>query len=209
MRQLALTTVLAAALLSVPLHAAEGPREVIQGLSTAVIDVLSDKGLSTADKRRRIEQEVYRYVDFETLSRLVLAQSWSRFTPAQQGEFVAEFKQHLALTYGRNIENYKNERVEVLSDREEARGDWTVKSKVLRGGSDDIAIDYRLRRNAQGQWKIIDFIIESVSLVVNYRSQFQSMMGSGSPETLLRALHEKNERGEVLKAPGTTGRSGG
>ena len=188
--------------LGAPGHAAESPRQVIQALTTAALEVLGAKDLSAAEKRGRLQTLVYRYVDFDTLSRLVLAQSWSRFTPTQQQEFVNEFKAHLALTYGKSIENYQNERVEVQSDREEARGDWTVKSTILRGGPDDIAVDYRLRKNAQGDWKIIDFIIEGVSLVVNYRSQFQSMLGNGSPESLLVTLRDKNARGETLKAPG-------
>lgn len=188
--------------LGAPGRAADGPRQVIQALTTAALEILGAKDLSAADKRDRLQTLVYRYVDFDTLSRLVLAQSWPRFTPAQQQEFVNEFKAHLALTYGKSIENYKNERVEVQSDREEARGDWTVKSMILRGGPDDIAVDYRLRKNGQGEWKIIDFIIEGVSLVVNYRSQFQSMLGNGSPESLLVTLRDKNARGETLKAPG-------
>jgi phospholipid transport system substrate-binding protein len=188
--------------LGTPGRAADGPRQVIQALTTAALEVLGATDLSAREKRDRLQTLVYRYVDFDTLSHLVLAQSWSRFTPAQQQEFVDEFKAHLALTYGKSIENYGNERVEVRSDREEARGDWTVKSTIVRGGSDDVAVDYRLRKNAQGDWKIIDFIIEGVSLVVNYRSQFQSMLGNGSPESLLVTLRDKNARGETLKAPG-------
>ena len=73
-----------------------------------------------------------------------------------------------------------------------------------RRASDDLAIDYRLRKNAAGEWKIIDFIIESVSLVVNYRSQFQSLLSDGSPQRLLTALHEKNAKGETFKGPGAS-----
>jgi phospholipid transport system substrate-binding protein len=114
---------------------------------------------------------------------------------------VSEFKKHLALTYGNNLDNYHDEKVSVIGDREEARGDWTVKTKILRGGPDDIEIDYRLRQ-ANGDWKIIDFIIEQVSLVANYRSQFQDILSSGSPDKVLQLLRERNAKGEPLKAPG-------
>jgi phospholipid transport system substrate-binding protein len=183
--------------------AADGaaPRVVVQKISDQTIAVLADKGLSAADKRARVEQIVYANTDFDTLSRLVLARNWSSFSPAQQAQFVAEFKRHLSVTYGKNVENYRNEKVTITGDHEEARGDWTVNSKILRGGAaDDILIDYRLRPQG-GAWKIIDFVIERVSLVANFRSQFQDVLSQGpdGPDRLLKLLHEKNERGEPLK----------
>lgn len=198
------------ALLPAPAGAADDgglPRAVVQQVSDQTIAALADKSLSADEKRARIEQIVYANTDFDTLSRLVLARHWSEFTPAQQQQFVAEFKRHLSVTYGKHVENYHNEKVVVTGDRQEARGDWTVNSKVVRGGtgSDDILIDYRLRQQ-NGAWKIIDFVIERVSLVANFRDQFQDILsqGAGGPERLLRLLHEKNERGEgASTAPGT------
>lgn len=178
------------------------PRAVVQAISDQTIAVLGDKNLSADDKRARVEQIVYANTDFDTLSKLVLARHWSEFSAAQQAQFVAEFKRHLSVTYGKHVENYHNEKVTITGDHEEARGDWTVNSKVLRGGSgsDDILIDYRLRQQS-GAWKIIDFVIERVSLVANFRSQFQDVLSQGQdgPDRLLRLLHEKNERGEPLK----------
>lgn len=182
-------------------RAADSPRAVIEKLTSAVLEVLGNKALSKDEKKRQLEQLVYGAGDFETLARLALARHWSDFTPQQQAEFVTEFKKHLSLTYGNNVESYRNERVAIVGEREEARGDHTVKSRVLRGGPDDIEIDYRLRP-ANGEWKIIDFIIENVSLVANYRSQFQDILSNGSPDKLLQMLRDKNARSEPLKAPG-------
>jgi phospholipid transport system substrate-binding protein len=179
-------------------QAANDPRQVIESLTGPVLKILADKGLSSDEKKHRIEDLVYAYVDFDVLSRLVLARNWSKFSPEQQKEFMGEFRKHLSLTYGKNIENYRNERVEIVGDRPEARGDHTVLTKVLRGG-EDFAVDYRLRQR-DGQWKIIDIIVENVSLVANYRAQFQSIVSSGGPEALLKALREKNASGQTFKA---------
>lgn len=184
--------------------AADSPRVVVEKLTNAVLAVLADKGLPTEERKHRIEQLVYGSVDFDTLSRLVLARHWSAFTPAQQGEFVAEFKKHLSLTYGRDLDSYRNERVAIVGEREEVRGDWLVRTKVLRGGSDDIKLDYRLRQ-VSGEWKIIDFVIDDISLIANYRSQFQQVLSSRPPERLIAMIREKNEKGEALKAPGGRG----
>ena len=183
-----------------PGHAEDAPRASVERMTTAAIAVLGDRSLSVEDKRHKLEEIVYRELDFDTMSRLVLARNWSRFTPEQQAEFVKLFKEHLSITYGNNIENYKNERVAIVSDREEVRGDWTVQSKIVRGGgSNDIQVDYRLRK-ASDVWKIIDIVIERVSLVANFRSQFQDILGNGTPEKLLQVLRDKNARHEPLKS---------
>ncbi len=182
----------------------EGPRAVVDRITKAALGVLGDKQLSADDKRHRIEAIVYADTDFETMSRLVLARNWNGFTDAQKADFVKQFKEHLSMTYGRSIENYRNERVQIVGDHEEARGDWTVQTKIVRGGgSDDIMVDYRLR-NENGRWWLIDIIIERVSLVANFRSQFQDILSSGGPEKLLDLLRDKNTRGEPLKAPGAS-----
>ena len=183
--------------------AGDAPRAVVQHLADQVLIVLRDKQATSDAKLSRIEKLVYACVDFETLSRLVLARNWGGFTPEQQARFETEFKRHLSVTYGKSIDSYRNEQVEITGDREEARGDWTVKTKILRGGgSDDVLVDYRLRQSG-GDWKIIDFVVEGVSLVANFRSQFQDLLASKSPDELIALIHEKNEKGEAFEKPKT------
>jgi len=181
-------------------RAGESPRAIVEKMTQAAIDVLGEKGLSSEEKRHRIEDLAYANIDFDIMSRLVLARNWGRLSAAQQAEFVRLFKEHLALTYGRSIESYNNEKVEVVGERDEGRGDWTVKTKILRGGGNaDVLVEYRLRQENDA-WRIIDVVIERVSLVANFRSQFQEIMGSGGPAKLLDVLREKNAKGEPLKS---------
>ena len=183
-----------------PVAAEQSPREVVQSTSDEVLAVLAEKDLSKQERRDKIRAIVLRSMDFETLSRLVLARNWSRFSPAQQQEFMQEFQDHLATIYGRRLDDYRNEKVEVVGDRRESNGDSTVQTKILRGGgSNDIEVDYRLRES-NGQWKVIDFIVEEISMVANFRSQFQDIVASGGPEKLLRLLKEKTAAGEEFKS---------
>jgi phospholipid transport system substrate-binding protein len=193
---------LPAALLGMALAAstalgAAGPRDVVQRLGDQVLAVLKDKSLSNDAKRQRIMEIAQQGVDFDTLARLVLARNWSRFTPQEQAQFREEFRKHLSVTYGKSVDSYKNEELSIVGDHEEARGDWTVKTKILRGGPDDILVDYRLRQS-NGEWMIIDFIVEGVSLVANFRSQFQDLLASDTPKQLIELLHEKNAKGESI-----------
>jgi phospholipid transport system substrate-binding protein len=178
--------------------AAAGPRDVVRTLADQVLAVLKDKNLSSAQKREQIENIADRGVDFATMSKLVLARNLSRFSDAEQVQFQHEFRRHLSVTYGDSVDSYKNEEVVITGDREESRGDVTVKSKIARGGGgDDILVDYRLRQ-VNGEWKIIDFVVEGVSLIANFRSQFQDLLANQTPAQLIALIHEKNARGEII-----------
>jgi phospholipid transport system substrate-binding protein len=180
--------------------AAQTPSQVVDGLANQVIVVLKNSQFDSQQKRTEIQNIAYGVIDFPTLCKLVLARNWPKFSPAQRDQFQEEFRQHLSMTYSRNVDNYKNEKVAILGERPEQRNDVTVQTKILRGGSDDVLVDYRLRQ-ADGQWKIIDVIIEGVSLVSNFRSQFQDVVTNGGPDKLIALLKEKNAAGEPLQKP--------
>lgn len=199
--RLALAALAAASLVTITRSAAraeDAAAAVIDHTTSGVIAILTDQKLATEEKRKRVEDVVLANVDFETLSKLVLARNWSRFTEPQRAEFMGLFKNHLSMTYGRNVEGYKNEKVQITGSRPETGGDSTVKTKIVRGGPNDILVDYRLRQR-DGTWKIIDVVIEGVSLVSNFRSQFQDVVSSGGPDRLISLLREKNAKGEPLK----------
>jgi len=194
----AAVTLLVAALLAAPIAgesaqqaAPSAPTKVISDTVDAVLAVLNDKSLGSEERRSRIEQIAYRRFDFVTMSRLVVARYWKRFTPAQQEELVREFKAFLASTYGDRIDRYNQEQIEIVGERQEPRGDVSVLTRVVGGEYDKAEVDYRLREQ-DGQWRIIDVKVEGISLVLNYRDQFKAILGRGGPEGLLDALREKN-----------------
>jgi len=180
-------------------HAQMSPRDVVQTTADQVIAVLAQKDLSKEQRKEQVKRIVMEHTDFDTLCKLVLARNWSTFTPQQQQEFRQEFEAHLSATYGRRLDDYRNEKMAITGERKEANGDVTVQTKVLRGGgSNDFLVDYRLRQS-NGQWKVIDVIPEQVSLVANFRSQFQEILSNGGPEKLLQVLREKTAKGEEFK----------
>jgi len=175
---------------------AQDARSFIQETADQVVVVLKKTDVPSPQKVRELEEIAYARFDFDTMSKLVLARNWAKLTPEQQKEFVKEFRQHLSVTYGKNIESYRNETIEITGDREEARGDWTVKTKILSGG-DDVLVDYRLRK-IDGQWKIIDVVIERVSLVANFRSQLQDVVTNQGADAMLTLLRDKNASGQSI-----------
>lgn len=187
----ALCAALAAAFALAAVAEAESPRALIQRTIDEVLAILRDSKKSDTQRRPELEAIARDRFDFETMSRLVLAANWKKLTPAQQTEFVDEFTRFLANDYGSRIERYEQEQVEITGERAEARGDFTIKTKIIGGKNNGALVDYRMRQK-DGSWKIIDVVIEGISLVANYRDQFREVAGSGGPAVVIEKLKEKN-----------------
>jgi len=166
-------------------------REVVEQAVGDVVAVLANREWSIDKRVDEIEKIAYRTFDFPTISRLVLARNYRKFSSEQKQSFEREFRHHLSHTYGSRVDRYDQERVDIVGARVEKRGDVTVLTRIVGGPADGIEIHYRLRERS-GAWKMIDVVIEGVSLVSNYRSQFKEVLGQGGPEELLRRLHRRN-----------------
>jgi phospholipid transport system substrate-binding protein len=193
----AVVSVLAAPGVRAATESEAAARTVIAETVDEVLAVLRDKSKSTEDRIRSLEQIVYGRFDLYVMSRLVLARNWKRFSEEQKEQYVAEFKQYLTNSYGNRIERYDQQEVEIIGEREEPRGDVVVKTKILGGEFEGALVDYRLRKQDAG-WRVIDVVIEGISMVSNYRDQFKSIVSSGGPELLLEKLKEKNAAGMVI-----------
>ena len=173
------------------------PRSVAQETLDQVIAVLTQRDVTSAVRVSEIEQIVFRVFDFSTMSKLVLARNWRSFSASQRTEFVREFKLYLSRTYGGRLDRYSDTDIEVYGSRIEPRGDVTVFSRVVGGGFNGIEMNYRMRER-NGEWKVIDVIVENVSLVSNFRAQFGEVISRGGPESLFAKMQEKNAEQRLI-----------
>jgi len=187
----ALVGVLSFAIAPADARAEATARAAVEQTVNDVLAVLKMSDLGVAERRTRIEGIAYARFDFETMGKLVLARNWKKFDRAQQAEFIEEFKRHLSRSYGTRIERYEQEEVAIGDERTEQRGDVTVLTTIRGGQFDGIAIDYRLRKRGE-DWRVIDVVIEGVSLVSNFRSQFKDIISKEGPAVLIAKLREKN-----------------
>lgn len=187
---LAASPILAASPRAEPTQVAAA-RQVVAGVMEQVLAVLSNKSLSEAQRLERIEDVAYKNFDFQTMAKLVLARNWKSFSKQERTQFVAEFKNLLARTYGSRLQRYSNEGVEVVGARGELRGDVSVQTRIVGGGFDGATVNYRMRER-DGAWKAIDAVVEGVSLVSSYRTQFREVLSGGSPSKLLEQMNQKN-----------------
>jgi phospholipid transport system substrate-binding protein len=121
----------------------------------------------------------------------VLGRNWPKLSPKQRDEFVVEFKRHLSGTYWKTLEDYRDQKVTVTGARAEKKGDVTVRSTIDAERAEPIRMDYRMRQKG-GEWSVIDVVIEGVSLVQNFRSQTQEIIGEVGVDGLIERLRQKN-----------------
>jgi phospholipid transport system substrate-binding protein len=155
--------------------------------------ILGNGQLDPGARREKVTALAEQRFDFELMARFVVARDWKRFTDTQRAEFTAEFKKHLAATYGEQLEAYSEERVEFGTARVERNGDVTGATRVIGGAAGDgVDIAYRMRRR-DGEWYVIDVIIAGVSMVQNFRSQIREVLQNSTPDELIERLRKKNE----------------
>jgi phospholipid transport system substrate-binding protein len=190
------TSALALSLLVIWLPAAApaepaSAQKVIEQTVVEVLAVLGDEERSQAQRRLALEGIAHERFDFRIMARLVLGRNWKRLDVGERDEFVDQFTTYLSNDYGSRLDRYEQEKVAVDGEEPKPRGDVVVKTKIVGGENNGAIVDYRMRKTAE-EWKIIDVVIEGISLVANFRDQFREVISRGGPQALIRKLEEKN-----------------
>lgn len=142
-----------------------------------------------------VDDIVLPHFDFERMARWVLGKNWRQATPEQQQRFVVEFRNLLVRTYGTALLEYNDEEVRFLPLRMSAGAEEvTVRTEIQQPGGLPIPINYSMYRRADG-WKVYDVVIDGISLVSNYRTDFSAQIRSGGIDALIVRIAERNAQG--------------
>ena len=184
---------LALALAAAPRAWAGEPAEQLSARIDQVLRILEDPALKPAERaeerRAAIRRVAHDIFDFEELARRSLGRHWQARTPEERDEFVRLLGHLLERAYLGKLELYSGERIALLGDSVD--GDLvTVRTRVVTRQGTEIPVDYRMLRRGDG-WRAYDVTIEGVSLVANYRSQFDKIIRRASFQQLVKQVREK------------------
>jgi phospholipid transport system substrate-binding protein len=183
--------------------AAGEPTEKIRETVNAVLEVLSDEALKaperTAERRARLRQAVLQRFGFEEMAQRSLGQHWRKRTPEEQREFVAMFSDLLERSYIDKIENYGGGKQNIRYAREtiDKDGYASVHTEIVSARDQVYDIEYRLLQR-DNNWQVYDIIIEGVSLVNNYRTQFNKIILEQSYAELVKQMKQKLEQEKAV-----------
>lgn len=183
---------------------AEGgaPTDQLRRSVDQVIKVLEDPALKaearTQERRAEIRRVANETFDFTEMAKRALGRHWAALDERDREEFSALFADLLEWAYVTRIEQYSGERIAYAGEVVEPDGAVaTVRSRFSLKNGSDVPVDYRLRKRGD-RWLVYDVSVEGISLVGNYRSQFNKVIETSSYQELVRRLRA---RGEEFRAP--------
>jgi len=203
-RPAALLFLAVAALLqhAVPAHAQEAPDVMVKRVAQDVLATIKTDPLIQAGNEARIrevlEAKLLPNFDFTRMTALAMGKNWRVATPEQQKRLTDEFRGLLVRTYSGALNQYRNETIDYKPLRmNPGDTDVIVRTAVQRAGGAPVQIDYGMEKKADA-WKCYDVVVGGVSLVTNYRDEFNEQIKNGGVDGLIKTLADRN-RGVAAK----------
>ena len=173
------------------------PDALVKQTADEVLTIIkNDKDIQSGNQQKLfavVEEKILPNFDFDRVCRMVLGKNWKIATPDQQAGFQKEFRSLLLRTYTSALGKYKDQVIEYKPFRLDAGAqNVSVKTQILQPGGQPVQVDYSLVKAASG-WKVFDIVIEGVSLVTNYRSQFSNEIRQNGLDSLIKKLADKNK----------------
>ena len=182
---------------ALPANAQEAPDAMVKRVAQDVIATIKADPLVQAGNEARIreviEAKLVPNFDFPRMTALAMGKNWRAASPEQQKRLADEFKTLLVRTYSGALTKYRDEAIDYKPLRmSPGDTDVTVRTLVMKSGGQPIQIDYSLTKVADG-WKVFDVVIGGVSLVTNYRDEFNEQMKNGGVDGLIKTLSDRNK----------------
>ncbi|MGH7824833.1 MAG: MlaC/ttg2D family ABC transporter substrate-binding protein [Candidatus Binatia bacterium] len=169
------------------------PTEQLQQTIDSLLAVLKSPDLmgegKAKERRQKLRKIIYPRFDFPEMAKRALGSHWQRRSPEEQKEFIKLFTGLLEDAYLDTIESYKGEKVRYLNERQD-KNFAQVDTKILDPQGQEYSVNYRLHKSGS-DWKVYDVVVENISLVNNYRSQFNRILAKSSYEELIAAMKDR------------------
>ena len=165
------------------------PTEIAQQVIEKALEALSDPSCQGEARRQKVKSIVDPYFDYQEMAKRSLGPAWGKLSAGQRQEFVQLFAQLLEASYSDKIEKYA-QRVKIDYTGEILEGEYAEVRTVVVRANDRIPLNYRFLQE-DGTWKVYDVVIEGVSMVSNYRSQFSRIIHESSYAELVKRLKTK------------------
>ncbi len=172
------------------------PDALVKSVTLEVVDLIAkDREIKAGNRAkliRLIDAKVLPHFNFAAMAALAAGQNWNKASPEQKKRLTEEFKTLLVRTYASALAAYSNQKFDFRPLRAKPTDtDVTVNVRVLQSGAQPVAIDYSMEKTAAG-WKVYDVMVGGVSLVVNYRTEFSTLVREGGIDGLIKNLQVKN-----------------
>lgn len=180
------------------------PDVLVKTVTMEVVELIAkDKEIRAGNRAKLIEvieAKVLPHFNFASMTSLAMGQNWNRATPEQKKHLIEEFKTLLVRTYASALAAYSDQRFDFRPLRAKATDtDVTVNVRVMQSGAQPVPIDYSMEKTGSG-WKVYDVMVGGVSLVANYRTEFNATIRESGIDGLIKNMQTKNRALESAPA---------
>jgi phospholipid transport system substrate-binding protein len=192
---------LVAAFVASPALAETGPAEVIQEVSTLMLEAINDRRAELEgdleELRRIVDEILLPRFDLRYSGGLVMGKYWRKANDEQRDRFILALYHSLVRTYSSSLLDYRGDELDVLPVKDDlSEGKVVVETRVTLESGVITPVNYRMRRGKDGAWKAYDVIIEGISYVTNYRKQYSSEFRAKGIDAVIDELEAKDTMGE-------------
>jgi phospholipid transport system substrate-binding protein len=187
----------AAIALAAPARAQDTPPDLlVRNVTLEVVDIVrGDKDIQAGDRKKvigLIETKIIPHFNFDAMTASAVGRHWTKASAEQRGRLVEEFRTLLVRTYASSIAAYRDQKFDFRPLRAKPTDtDVTVAVRILQSGAEPIQLEYDMEKRPGG-WKVWDVRIAGISLVANYRTEFDNQVREGGIDGLIKALQAKN-----------------
>ncbi len=173
----------------------------VTSLANSAITMVADKSLNENERDERFRKLFVANFDIPAIGKFVLARYWRVATPEQRGEFLKLFEDQQVLTWAHRFKDYSGEQLQVAGGERENAHEWLINSQITRIKGPPIPVQWRLRDEPDGSYRVTDLIVEGVSMAITQRSDYASVLQgmSGHIDQLLSSMRTKIDQ---MKAAG-------
>lgn len=176
-----------------PAATTTGAMSQVQNLVDQAIKILQNKSTPVAQRRRQLRDLVQQHFDFDDMARSALGYHWRTLKPAQRQEFTKLFKSFIEDAYLSKIQDYSGQKVQFISENMDGPGYSQVRSRVVQDGKAPIPLNYMLERE-NNAWKIYDVTVDNISIIANYRNQFNRVINNEGFDKLMVDMRNKQQQ---------------
>jgi phospholipid transport system substrate-binding protein len=170
-----------------------GPLDTTQQFVNEALRVLADKQTPMPQRQKALRELLEPRFDFTEMSRSALGYHWKSLSPDQRAQFTEIFKNFIESAYLSKIGEYSGQRVEFLKQSSMGDGYAQVFTKIVQSGKDPIPVNYLLEQK-DGDWKVYDVTVDNISIIANYRNQFNRVINEQGFDKLLSDLKAKQQQ---------------
>jgi phospholipid transport system substrate-binding protein len=172
----------------------EGAKTFIKDLGETTIDIAKSDKMPLDEKEQKLIALFEKSVDTHWIAKFVMGQYWRDMKAEKREAYKKLYQDYLIRSYVPKFKTYTDEKINILSATEEYKTEYLVNTEIVASDGQTYRVNYKVKEDETGNYKIFDIIAEGISLITTQRSEFGSIISRDGIDSLLKKLEKKETK---------------